>query len=72
MDTLDLHGIRHHQVDRLVENFILLHDTPLRVIVGNSPRMYELTQGVVIRHGFQSMPENFFNLGSLIINAIPM
>ena len=47
---LDLHGIRHHDVDRLVENFVLLNDTPMRIITGNSDRMVELVVEVLDRH----------------------
>ena len=37
--TLDLHGIRHEEVDRLIENFILLNEPPLTIITGNSDFM---------------------------------
>ena len=41
---LDLHGIRHEEVDRLVENFVLLNETPLTIICGNSNKMQEIVQ----------------------------
>lgn len=69
MDTLDLHGIRHREVDRLVENFVLLRSLPVRIIVGNSARMRELTLAVIKRHDLQFHYENDFNLGSLVILA---
>ena len=47
--TLDLHGIRHDDVDRLVENFVLLKEPPLTIICGNSDRMIELTRTVLDR-----------------------
>ena len=50
MNKLDLHGIRHSEVDRLVENFVLLNDTPIRIITGNSDRMIELVVSVLDRH----------------------
>ena len=50
MNKLDLHGIRHSEVDRLVENFVLLNDTPIRIITGNSDRMIELVVSVLERH----------------------
>ena len=50
MNILDLHGIRHSEVDRLVENFVLLKDTPIRIITGNSDRMTELVLTVLHRH----------------------
>ena len=39
MNKLDLHGIRHDDVERLVENFVLLTEPPLEIIVGNSDKM---------------------------------
>jgi dsDNA-specific endonuclease/ATPase MutS2 len=51
-NKLDLHGIRHDEVDRLVENFVLLNETPLDIIVGNSTRMRELVEEVLERHKF--------------------
>mgnify|MGYP003115952142 FL=1 len=39
MKELDLHGVKHEEVERLLENFILLNNPPLRVITGNSEYM---------------------------------
>ncbi len=36
---LDLHGIKHEDVERLVENFILLNQMPMTIITGNSDTM---------------------------------
>tara|TARA_B100000287_G_scaffold425257_1_gene471268 strand:- start:526 stop:732 length:207 start_codon:yes stop_codon:yes gene_type:complete len=47
---LDLHGIRHEEVDRLVENFVLLNETPMRIITGNSHKMRDLVIKVLDRH----------------------
>ena len=44
MNTLDLHGIKHEDVDRLVENFVLLKEPPLTIVCGNSDRMIELVR----------------------------
>ena len=48
--TLDLHGIKHEEVDRLVENFVLLNSLPLRIITGNSDKMKELVTNVLNKH----------------------
>ena len=48
--TLDLHGINHEEVDRLVENFVLLNSLPLRIITGNSDKMKELVTNVLNKH----------------------
>ena len=53
MKTLDLHGIKHEDVDRLVENFVLLNKVPIKVITGNSQKMMELTLDVLNRHEFE-------------------
>ncbi len=50
---LDLHGVRHHDVERLVENFVLLNEPPLRIITGNSPKMLSLVSEVLDRHEFK-------------------
>jgi len=67
METLDLHGVRHHEVDRLVENFVLTSPLPARIITGNSPTMKHLVLVVLDRHGLSSSSETDFNLGSLIV-----
>jgi len=51
-NKLDLHGIRHDEVDRLVENFVLLNEIPLNIITGNSLRMRKLVETVLERHNF--------------------
>ena len=43
METLDLHGIRHAEVERLVENLTLLNDD-WKIICGNSDKMIEIVQ----------------------------
>jgi hypothetical protein len=50
---LDLHGVRHHEVDALVENFVLMNQEsfPLTVICGNSVKMVKLTETVLNRIG---------------------
>ena len=50
MFTLDLHGKRHDDIDRIVENFILLSDVPSKIITGNSDMMKEMVVRVVERH----------------------
>ena len=51
MSKLDLHGVRHADVDRIVENFILLNQNklPLAIICGNSDRMVSLVLKVARR-----------------------
>lgn len=48
---LDLHGVRHGDVDRLVENFILMNQNmvPLEIVCGNSEKMINLVHSVLKR-----------------------
>lgn len=48
---LDLHGVRHRDVDRLVENFILINQSmiPLEIVCGNSEKMINLVHSVLKR-----------------------
>ncbi len=48
--TLDLHGVKHADVDRLVENFVLLNNPPLKIITGHSDKMPKLVKEVLDRH----------------------
>ena len=48
---LDLHGKRHYEVDRLVENFILMNQqmVPLTIICGNSQKMIDIVKETITR-----------------------
>ena len=50
MKTLDLHGKRHYEVDRLVENFILLNEPPLSIITGKSEFMLARVENSCKKH----------------------
>tara|TARA_Y100001963_G_C6740976_1_gene428950 strand:+ start:512 stop:715 length:204 start_codon:yes stop_codon:yes gene_type:complete len=49
-NELDLHGVRHADVDRIVENFVLLNEPPLTIITGNSHRMHQIVINCLITH----------------------
>jgi hypothetical protein len=67
MATLDLHGMYHSAVERHVENFVLLNDTPLKIITGDSARMKELVFQILERHNFRYYPENYTNFGAFVV-----
>jgi hypothetical protein len=48
---LDLHGKRHYEVDRLVENFVLMnqHRVPLTIVCGNSQTMIDIVKDTISR-----------------------
>jgi len=62
---LDLHGVRHAEVDRLVENFVLLNEPPLTIITGNSQRMMEIVVNCLVTHDV-----NFERWGSGLIKVL--
>ncbi len=63
--TLDLHGVRHSDVNRIVENFVLLNEPPLTIITGNSQRMSEIVVNCLITHNV-----NFDRWGSGTIKVL--
>ncbi len=69
MPTLDLHGVKHYEVDRLVENFILLNQNqlPLIIICGNSVKMINLVKSVTKRINCEIYEPRF---GVIIIRNI--
>ena len=50
MNELDLHGVRHEEGERLLENFILLNEPPLKVITGNSTYMQSTLERFCTKH----------------------
>ena len=50
-NKLDLHKIRHDDVERLVENFVLLNNPPLTIITGNSDRMSSIVLSTLNKYG---------------------
>lgn len=52
MVKLDLHGVRHHEVKVMVEDFLYMnqHEFPLEIICGNSEKMIKLVGEVMSHH----------------------
>ncbi len=67
---LDLHGIRHYEVDRLVENFILMNQNmlPLTIVCGNSQTMIKIVQSVINRINCQEVAMDRY--GVIVIRRI--
>lgn len=67
-NKLDLHGIKHIDVDILVEDFCLLTKPPFYIITGNSTIMQNKTISVLNKHDFKwFIPSH--NLGEIIITG---
>ena len=56
MNKLDLHGVRHNDVERLVENFVLLNEPPLTIITGHSDRMKQIVVNILMIHEIDFEP----------------
>ncbi len=69
MEKLDLHGVRHHEADLMVENFIFLnqHDIPLTIICGSSSKMVELVKVVLDRAGSDYLEGKGFDFGRITV-----
>ena len=69
MEKLDLHAVRHHEVDLMVENFIFLnqHDIPLTIICGSSSKMVELVKVVLDRAGSDYLEGKGFDFGRITV-----
>ena len=50
---LDLHRVRQEEVDRLVENFVLMNEPPLTIITGKSHIMRRLVRKVLDKYNIQ-------------------
>ena len=53
INELDLHGVKHLDVDMIVENYVLMNKTPLKIITGRSDRMIELATNPLRRNAFK-------------------
>ncbi len=72
MEKLDLHGVRHHEVDLMVENFILLNQEkiPLTLICGGSSKMLELVKTVLDRIGSEYIEGKGLDFGRITVLKI--
>ena len=62
METLDLHGVRHAEVGRLVENFVILNEPPLKIINGNSDMMRDIVLAELNKLGMSWEPVSYTHL----------
>ena len=71
MKKLNLHGKRHYEVDRIVENFIIdtynRDELPTEIITGNSKKMRDIVETVLERHGLKSYSKYWIDGGSIIV-----
>ncbi len=70
MNQLDLHGIKHADVQLLVEDWVLVHQTevPLRIICGNSAKMIQLVDEVLTQK--LDIEYRMWQYGVIVIDSI--
>ena len=70
MKKLDLHGIKHEDVEDLVNCFINsnFNILPIEIITGNSADMQHLVKKIVQSYKLKIEPTSYINLGSYIIS----
>ena len=70
MNQLDLHGIKHQDVQILVEDWVLVHQTevPLRIICGNSAKMIQLVDEVLTQK--LDIEYRMWQYGVIVVDSI--
>jgi hypothetical protein len=66
-DTLDLHGIRHDDAERLVEQHIYHHQPPFEIITGNSLAMQQIVARALAEAGLDYFRANPHNMGAITV-----
>lgn len=67
METLDLHGIKHQEVDEIVRSFLNFIELPCQIITGNSMEMKNIVRKIVEEYEWFCYERDSYNHGTLII-----
>ena len=67
MKTLDLHGIKHKEVDEKVRRFLNFTELPCEIITGNSPQMKKIVKNIIHEYQWFCYERDSYNYGTLII-----
>lgn len=70
MKELNLHGVKHADVERLVENAVLFASDDVHIITGNSIKMQELVRKTLSKYEIKHMTLAK-NLGEVIALCAP-
>ena len=67
MNELDLHGLKHIEVEDEVENFILINEPPFKIITGKSDEMRRMVKNMLDYYEYNYyIPAH--NAGEIIVN----
>ena len=67
METLDLHGVKHSQVDEVTRSFLNFIELPCQIVTGNSAKMKDIVCTVVQEYEWFCYEKDSYNYGTLII-----
>ena len=65
MKELDLHGIRHNDVQKLVDHFLYenVNNIPVKIITGYSNRMQDIVINILKEYNYDYEIGDGFNMG---------
>jgi len=67
VNELDLHGLKHIEVEDEVENFILINEPPFKIITGKSDEMRRMVKNMLDYYEYNYyIPAH--NAGEIIVN----
>ena len=67
METLDLHGVKHHKADDVTREFLNFIKLPCQIITGNSEQMKLIVRDVVKEYEWFCYEKDSYNHGTLVI-----
>lgn len=50
---IDLHGVKHADVEKLLEDTLLTEEPPFRIVTGNSYKMKEIVKQFLEKHEYE-------------------
>ena len=66
MKSIDLHGIKHNEVEKVVTDAACVYEIPFRIITGHSKRMKRLVREALSHFNLEAK-ESISNDGCLIV-----
>tara|TARA_Y100000592_G_C5407706_1_gene286500 strand:- start:771 stop:989 length:219 start_codon:yes stop_codon:yes gene_type:complete len=70
MEKLDLHGIKHTQVDDLTRRFLNFAELPCEIITGNSCEMKSIVKEIIREYEWFCYEKDSYNHGTLIVTEV--
>ena len=69
VNPLDLHGTKHADVIKLVEDYLFQNqeECPLKIITGNSDKMKKIVINVIQSNGFNYLDGDYYNRGYITV-----